>query len=97
MPGAAGADDHDVVVVRLELHRGSEDPRVVEDAGRGEADVEVGERDGREADPGPLHVPDVQPPDREPGLAAARGRVREQVKQSSLPADEVAQPSCSRT
>src|SRR5690349_22022459 len=38
----------------------SEDPRVVEDAVRREPHVEVRERDRRQADPRPLHVPEVE-------------------------------------
>src|SRR5262245_39064319 len=53
-----------------------QDPRIVEDAGRGEPDVEVGEEHGDEADPGPLRVAQVEPPDAEPRLPADAGRAR---------------------
>src|SRR4051794_38855571 len=66
-----------------------EDPRIVEDARRGEPHVEVGEEDREEADPRPLHVPDVEAADRQPGLVpgARRRRAAEAVE---LPAHEVA-------
>ena len=61
-PGAAGADDQDVVVEGLIVsHRDrSEDPPVGPDPHRAEPDVEVGEGDGEEAGPGPAHVRAVE-------------------------------------
>ena len=50
-PGAAGADDQDVVLVRLVL-RPSEEPQVTDGAHGDEADVEVGQGHSEEADPG---------------------------------------------
>ena len=52
---------------------------------RREPDVEVGERDPDEADPGPLHVPAVEHGRRGARACAASARRREHVKQSSLP------------
>jgi hypothetical protein len=54
-PGAARADDEDVVLVGLDLGP-SDDPPVVQHARREQADVDVGPADPHEAEPRPLGV-----------------------------------------
>src|SRR6185295_3234261 len=96
---AARADDDDVVLDRLDLvhvkrvatHR-SVPPRreVVDAAGADHPDVEVGEADPEEADPGELHVPLVEEGDLLPELELRRrlAVAREAVLAA---ADEVAE------
>ena len=74
-PGAAGADDEDVVLVGLDVRRRpSDDPQVVNDAHRAEADVDVGEADAEQAEPRPLHVVAVEAAHAVVGLLARRRR-----------------------
>ena len=74
-PGAAGADDDDVVVVSLvtpSVHRAEDVVVVVQVAGRDQPDVEVDERDPDQRRPGPADVVLVQPGHERPPLVAER-------------------------
>jgi hypothetical protein len=86
-PGAARADHHHVAGVAIHVsHHHSpfglvKDPWVWEGAAGHEQDVQVGQHQRAERDPGQLHVPRIQP--RDPGLGPVTHRVPGEALQAA--------------
>ena len=89
-PGAARPDDQDVVGVPFGGVVHSRMPGSLNRPERQDSDVQVGERHGEQAGPGPAHVVPVEA--REPLPERVAGRVRRRAREAVQPAaDEVAQ------